>query len=60
MHDVTTSVINYRPTNGQKIECKLKSKVKFFNFVPFSRLINSVPQRRKTKKKNTWEVVNKP
>ena len=27
---------------------KLRSKVKFFNFVPFSRLINFVRQRRKT------------
>ena len=31
---------------------KLRSKVKFFNFVPFSRLINFVRQRRKTAKKN--------
>ena len=30
---------------------KLRSKVKFFNFVPFSRLINFVRQRRKTAKK---------
>ena len=30
---------------------KLRSKVKFFNFVPFSRLINFVRQRRKTEKK---------
>ena len=29
---------------------KLRSKVKFFNFVPFSRLINFVRQRRKTAK----------
>ena len=29
---------------------KLRSKVKFFNFVPFSRLINFVCQRRKTSK----------
>ena len=29
---------------------KLRSKVKFFNFVPFSRLINFVRQRRKTTK----------
>ena len=29
---------------------KLRSKVKFFNFVPFSRLINFVRQRRKTSK----------
>ena len=29
---------------------KLRSKVKFFNFVPFSRLINFVRQRRKNKK----------
>ena len=29
---------------------KLRSKVKFFNFVPFSRLINFVCQRRKTAK----------
>ena len=29
---------------------KLRSKVKFFNFVPFSRLINFVHQRRKTAK----------
>ena len=37
---------------------KLRSKVKFFNFVPFSRLINFVRQRWKTAKK--WEVVHKP
>ena len=30
---------------------KLRSKVKFVNFVPFSRLINFVHQRRKTAKK---------
>ena len=29
---------------------KLRSKVKFFNFVSFSRLINIVRQRRKTAK----------
>ena len=29
---------------------KLRSKVKFFNFVPFSRLINSVRQRPKSAK----------
>ena len=29
---------------------KLRSKVKFFNFVPFSRLINFLRQRRKTAK----------
>ena len=29
---------------------KLRSKVKFFNFVPFSRLINFVRQRQKTSK----------
>ena len=29
---------------------KLRSKVKFFNFVPFSRLINFVRQHRKTAK----------
>ena len=29
---------------------KLRSKVKIFNFVPFSRLINFVRQRRKTSK----------
>ena len=29
---------------------KLRSKVKFFNFVPCSRLINFVRQRRKTAK----------
>ena len=29
---------------------KLRSKVKFVNFVPFSRLINFVRQRRKTAK----------
>ena len=29
---------------------KLRSKVKFFNFVPFSGLINFVRQRRKTSK----------
>ena len=29
---------------------KMRSKVKFFNFVPFSRLINFVRQRRKTSK----------
>ena len=29
---------------------KLRSKVKFFYFVPFSRLINFVRQRRKTSK----------
>ena len=29
---------------------KLRSKVKFFNFVPFSLLINFVRQRRKTAK----------
>ena len=29
---------------------KLRSKVKFFNFEPFSRLINFVRQRRKTAK----------
>ena len=29
---------------------KLRSKVKFFNFVPFSSLINFVRQRRKTEK----------
>ena len=29
---------------------KLRSKVKFFNFVPFSSLINFVHQRRKTAK----------
>ena len=29
---------------------KLRSKVKFFNFLPFSRLINFVRQRRKTVK----------
>ena len=29
---------------------KLRSTVKFFNFVPFSRLINFVRQRRKTSK----------
>ena len=29
---------------------KLRSKVKFFNFVPFSRLINFVRQCRKTSK----------
>ena len=29
---------------------KLRSKVKFFNFVPFSRFINFVRQRRKTVK----------
>ena len=29
---------------------KLRSKVKFFNFVPFLRLINFVRQRRKTAK----------
>ena len=29
---------------------KLRSKVKFFNFVPFSRLINFVRQRRKIEK----------
>ena len=29
---------------------KLRSKVKVFNFVPFSRLINFVRQRRKTSK----------
>ena len=40
---------------------KLRSKVKFFNFVPFSRLINFVRQSRKTeKKKKTLEVVHKP
>ena len=34
---------------------KLRSKVKFFNFVPFSRLINFVRQRRKTaKKRGKW------
>ena len=34
---------------------KLRSKVKFFNFVPFSRLINFVHQRRKTaKKRGKW------
>ena len=31
---------------------KLRSKVKFFNFVPFSRLINLVRQRRKTETEN--------
>ena len=31
---------------------KLRLKVKFFNFVPFSRLINFVRERRKTEKKN--------
>ena len=36
---------------------KLRSKVKFFYFVPFSRLINFVRQRRK---KKTWEVVHQP
>ena len=30
----------------------MRSKVKFFNFVQFSRLINFVRQRRKTAKKN--------
>ena len=30
---------------------KLRSTVKFFNFVPFSHLINFVRQRRKTAKK---------
>ena len=41
---------------------KLRSKLKFFYFVPFSRLINLVHKRRKTekKKKKTWEVVHKP
>ena len=29
---------------------ELRSKVKFFNFVPFSRLINFVRQRRKSAK----------
>ena len=29
---------------------KLRSKVNFFNFVPFSRLVNFVRQRRKTAK----------
>ena len=39
---------------------KLRSKVNFFfNFVPFSRLINFVRQRRK-KLQKTWEVVHKP
>ena len=34
---------------------KLRSKVKFFNFVPFSRLINFVRQRRKAaKKRGKW------
>ena len=34
---------------------KLRSKVKFFNFVPFSRLINFVRQRRKTaRKRGKW------
>ena len=42
---------------------ELRSKVKFFNFVPFSHLNNFVRQRRKTekkkkKKKETWEVVH--
>ena len=32
------------------VRSKLRSKVKFFNFVPFSRLINFVRQRRKTAK----------
>ena len=38
----------------------------FFNFMPFSRLINFVRQRKKTekkkkkKKKTWWEVVHKP
>ena len=39
---------------------KLRSKVKFFSFLPFSRLINFVRQRRKTSKIKTWEVVHKP
>ena len=40
---------------------KLRSEVKFFNFVPFSRLINFVRQRRVEKlQKKTWEVVHKP
>ena len=30
---------------------KLRSKLKFFNFVPVSRLINLVRRRRKTEKK---------
>ena len=29
---------------------KLRSKVKFFNFAPFSRLVNFVRQRQKTAK----------
>ena len=29
---------------------KLRSKVKFFNFVPFSRFVNFVRQHRKTEK----------
>ena len=34
---------------------KLRSKVNFFNFVPFSCLINFVHQRRKTaKKRGKW------
>ena len=35
---------------------KLRSKVKFVNFVPVSRLINFVRQRQKTEKKKTHKT----
>ena len=39
---------------------KLRSKVKFFNFVPFSRLINFVRQRRKLQKRGKWYTNHSP